>query len=246
MKIWTNEQNFNYCWETVAQSQWRKYPNPHNTAVLGTDVLDRYVSSDGKLHSHRIIISDWGLALWVQKLIGTNRETYGYEYSVVDPKGRVMELTSTNLTFCNFVSMKERMKSSPHPDDPINKTLMTSEMVVTVRNVPLTSYMESIVLNTVSNNANKGRKAMDWVVDKFEHETRSISDYLDKLKLEVLDLKQLVSDNVIKKAQVSIDDLQRKILVSDNMIKTAQFSIDDLQRKITEPVVASVQESSTL
>jgi len=73
MKIWTQEHVFNYSWETVAQSQWRKYPNPHNTAVLGTDVLDRFVSSDGKLHSHRIITSDWGLAPWVQTLIGANR-----------------------------------------------------------------------------------------------------------------------------------------------------------------------------
>ena len=73
MKIWTNEHVFNYSWETVANSQWRKYPNPHNTAVLGTDVLDRFVSSDGKLISKRIITSDWGLAPWVQTLIGANR-----------------------------------------------------------------------------------------------------------------------------------------------------------------------------
>ena len=70
------------------------------------------------------------------------RETHGYEYSVVDPKARTMEMTSINLTFCNFVSMKEKMKYAPHPDDPCNKTLMTSEMIVTVRNVPLTTYME--------------------------------------------------------------------------------------------------------
>lgn len=224
MKFWTNEHSFNHSWETVAQSQWRKYPNPHNTSVLGTDVLDRYVSSDGSLHSHRLITSDFGLALWVQKLIGAEKETYGYEYSVVDPKKRTMELTSTNLTFCNFVSMKERMKYSPHPEDPANKTIMNSEMVVTVRNVPLTTYMEDLILNTVSNNANKGRKAMEWVVDKFEHETRSISDYLDKLKLEVLDLKHLVADNVIKTAQVSIDDLQRKIRL-EPVISVAQEAV---------------------
>ena len=70
MKIWTNNYTLNHSWETVAQSQWRKYPNPEQTAVLGTDVLDRYVCSDGKLHSHRLITSDWGLALWVQKLLG--------------------------------------------------------------------------------------------------------------------------------------------------------------------------------
>ncbi len=122
-----------------------------------------------------------------------------------------MELTSTNLTFCNFVSMRERMKYAPHPDDPANKTLMTMEMVVTVQGVPLTSYMESIILNTVSNNAGKGRAAIEWVVDKFETEKRSLSDSLDKLKLEVVDLKHLVADNVIATAAASIDELSLKV-----------------------------------
>ena len=138
------------------------------------------------------------------------RETYGYEYSVVDPKSKTMEMTSTNLSFCNFVAMKEKMKYSQHPEDP-NKTLMTMEMVVTVRNVPLTTYMEDIVLSTVSKNSGKGRIAMEYVVDKVTHETRSISDYLDKLKLDVIDLKHLVSESVIKTAQISIDELQKKI-----------------------------------
>lgn len=211
MKIWTNEHIFNHSWETVAQNQWRKYPNPHNTAVLGTDVLERHVCPAGKLHSHRIITSDWGLSPWVQSLIGANRETHGYEYSVVDPKARTMEMTSINPTFCNFVSMKEKMKYAPHPDDPCNKTLMTSEMIVTVRNVPLTTYVESLILNTVTNNADKGRKAMDWVVDKFEKESRSLTEYLDKLNLDVVDLKHLVADNVIKTAQISIEELQQKV-----------------------------------
>ena len=91
---------------------------------------------------------------------------------------------------------------------------MTSEMVVTVRNVPLTTYMESIILSTVSNNANKGRNAMEWVVNKFENETKSLTEYLDKLKLEVLDLKNLASDSVIAHAQLSIDDLQKKLTVA--------------------------------
>ena len=130
--------------------------------------------------------------------------------------------------------MKERMKYSPHPEDP-EKTTMNSEMVVTVRNVPLTSYMESIILSTVSNNGHKGRKAMEWVVDKFEHETRPISDYLEKLKLEVLDLKHLVD----------IESNNLKHLVSDNMIKTAQLSIEDLQRKVSQPVMNVALEAAT-
>ena len=58
MKIWTTEHIFNHNWDTVVQSQFRKYPNPHNTSVLGTDVYDRRVDpATGILHSHRIITS---------------------------------------------------------------------------------------------------------------------------------------------------------------------------------------------
>merc|ERR1711872_1121235 len=40
MKIWTSEHIFNHSWESVTGGQWQKYPNPHNQAVVGTDVLE--------------------------------------------------------------------------------------------------------------------------------------------------------------------------------------------------------------
>lgn len=212
MKIWTSEHVFNHNWETVTKSQWQKYPNPHNTAVVGTDVLDRSVDAKGVMHSRRIISSDWGLAPWVQSLIGSNRVCYAHEYSKVDPKNQLMEMDSINLTFCSFVSMHERMSYRPHPEDPSHKTLMKQETVVTVQGVPLTSYMESIILNTVSNNAGKGRIAMDWVVDKLKNETRCLSESIDKLKLEVADLTHSVEDKVVNLAKKSLDDLQRDIV----------------------------------
>ena len=58
MKIWTSEHIFDHTWDTVVKSQFRKYPNPHNNSVLGTDVYDRRVDPEtGILHSHRIITS---------------------------------------------------------------------------------------------------------------------------------------------------------------------------------------------
>ena len=159
-----------------------------------------------------------------------------------------MELTSTNLSFCNVVSMKEKMKYSQHPEDP-NKTIMTAEMVVTVRNVPLTTYMEDIVLTTVSKNSGKGLRCMEYVVEKLKNETRPISDYLDKLKLEVIDLKHLVSENVIKTAQVSIEELQKKI--KTNIIEPEFKSITAVASEIvnSEPVLnvrAEIEASKSI
>nr|CAH7739923.1 unnamed protein product [Callosobruchus chinensis] len=65
MKIWTSEHIFNHPWETVATAAWRKYPNPHNTAVIGTDVIERKVV-DGELHTHRLVSSIWYFPRWAQ------------------------------------------------------------------------------------------------------------------------------------------------------------------------------------
>jgi len=241
MKIWTSEHVFNYNWETVVQSQFRKYPNPHNTAVLGTDVYDRRVDPQtGVLHSHRIITSDWGLAPWVQRLIGTNRETYAHEYSTVDPKSRNMEMKSINLTFCSFVNMKEQMSYYPHPEDQ-SKTLMRQETIVTVQGVPLTSFMESLIVNTVSSNANKGRSAMDWVVEKVGQESKNISSILDKITDNVQELRNTVAENVISTAKSSIDDLRKSL----PDLKDVSKDISSIQVHIPR-VILSAEETIPL
>lgn len=56
---------FSHPWETVATAAWRKYPNPHNPAVIGTDVVERKVV-DGVLHTHRLVSSKWGFPRWAQ------------------------------------------------------------------------------------------------------------------------------------------------------------------------------------
>lgn len=56
-------------WETVAQAAWRKYPNPMNPAVIGTDVVERSVR-DGVLHTHRLVSSKWFFPRWAQAVGG--------------------------------------------------------------------------------------------------------------------------------------------------------------------------------
>lgn len=50
----------------MAQAAWRKYPNPMNTAVIGTDVVDRRVDDNGVLHTHRVVSSQWYFPKWAQ------------------------------------------------------------------------------------------------------------------------------------------------------------------------------------
>lgn len=229
MKIWTSEHVFNHNWETVVQGQWQKYPNPHNQAVVGTDVVERKVTEEGVLHSHRIISSDWGLAEWVQQLIGANKVCYASENSIVDPRRRLMEMHSRNLTFSNFVSMEEHMTYCVDSRDP-EKTLLKQETVVTVQGVPLTSYMEGIIVNTVSKNSNKGRAAIEWVVDKLGEECRSInlSASLDKLKTEIVGLKHSVAESLITPAKKSIEELQGELAKIDLKGELAKIDLPNI------------------
>ncbi|XP_023335079.1 PRELI domain containing protein 3A [Eurytemora carolleeae] len=235
MRIWTSEHIFSHSWETVTEGQWQKYPNPHNQAVIGTDVVERKVEN-GILHTNRIISSDWGLADWAQRILGANKVCYAHEYSMVNPSERVMEMHSRNLSFSNIVNMQEKMTYRPHPEDA-GRTVMKQETVVTVQGVPLTSYMENIIVNTVSSNSNKGKAAIEWIVEKLGQECRSLSlsSSLEKLKLEMVDLKHTVADSLVHTARQHIDDLQARV----------QLDLQKLGSSIAQPVMLKAEDISS-
>jgi len=172
MKIKTQEHTLNHPWETVAQAAWRKYPNPQNGNVTGLDVLDRKIDSNGILHSHRLMRTEWGLPQWATNFMGLNfkQPIYVSEHSEVDPKQKTMTLKSKNWTFCNYVSYDEKLTYSSDPKDP-NKTNLTHETAISVSNVPLTGYMESLFLNNSTSNSSKGLEAMEWVINNIKNET---------------------------------------------------------------------------
>ncbi|KAH0511024.1 PRELI domain containing protein 3B, partial [Microtus ochrogaster] len=133
-------------WEMVTTAAMQKYPNPMNPSVVGVDVLDRHVDPSGKLHSQRLLSTEWGLPSIVKSLIGAARtKTYVQEHSVVDPVKKTMELRSTN------------------------------EAIITVKGVSLSSYLEGLMASTISSNANKGREAMEWVIHKLNAEIEELT-----------------------------------------------------------------------
>ena len=58
------------------------------------------------------------------------------------------------LNCTNFISVDERLRYEPHPDQP-HRTLLTQTTEVSMHGVPLVDYLESLVINTFSANANK-------------------------------------------------------------------------------------------
>ncbi|KAL1513371.1 hypothetical protein ABEB36_002790 [Hypothenemus hampei] len=214
MKIWTFEHTFNHPWETVATAAWRKYPNPHNPAVIGTDVVERKVVN-GVLHTQRLVSSIWYFPKWAQAIIGSAKVCYAAEHSEVNLSTRQMILKTINLTFCRHIAVNETLKYVPHPADP-NKTLLKQEAVVTVQGVPLTNYMEDILTNKISTNASKGRQAMEWVINKINEEVQDITRSTD----EIFTQTKKSLDDLTSSAKKSMDDISQK----------AKKSFDDIQQ----------------
>uniref|UniRef100_A0A3Q0SZV1 PRELI domain containing 3B n=1 Tax=Amphilophus citrinellus TaxID=61819 RepID=A0A3Q0SZV1_AMPCI len=170
MKIWTSEHIFNHPWETVTNAAMQKYPNPMNPSVFGVDVLNRGVDTEGRLHSTRLLSTEWGLPSLAKSMFGVTRTcTYVQEHSVVDPKEKIFELQSTNISFTNLVSVDEKLTYKPHPQDP-EKTVLTQEALISVKGVSLSNHLEGLMAKTISVNASKGREAMEWVIRRLNTE----------------------------------------------------------------------------
>lgn len=202
MKIWTSEHIFNHPWETVVQAAWRKYPNPINTAVVGTDVVERHVTEEGVLHTHRLVSSKWYFPNWAQRIIGTPKVCYASERSTVDPDGRQMTLKTTNVTFGSFLSVDEVLLYQQHPTDP-SKTLLQQQATVSVEGVPLSRYMEEHLTNNISFNASRGRQGLEWVINKINAEVKEIAHSADDLLTQT---KKSI-DGITDSARKSMDEL---------------------------------------
>nr|CAD7603730.1 unnamed protein product [Timema genevievae] len=217
MKIWTSEHIFNHPWETVAQAAWRKYPNPMNTAVIGTDIVDRKVV-DGILHTHRLVSSIWGFPRWAQSIVGSTNICYASERSEVNPQAKYMVMKTRNLTLCRFVAVDETVSYESHPQDP-NKTLLKQEAMVTVQGVPLNSYVEDMLTSKISVNAGKGRQAIEWVISKIDAEVKELANSAVKSTDELLMQTKKSLDEITNSARKSMDDIS----------SAAKKSLDDLQ-----------------
>ena len=164
----------------------------------------------------------------------------------MDPKNRLMEMRSKNMSFCNFVNMEEKMTYTPDPEDS-SRTVMRQETVVTVQGVPLTSYMEGVIVNTVSSNSSKGRAAIEWIVEKLGNECRFnlLLSFSSTLPLSCLPFfiysytchvvsndtfRALSLSSSLEKLMSEYVDLKHQ--VAESIINPARQSIEELQGEL--------------
>ena len=180
--VWfsTDEHIFDHSWEKVVEAALRKYPNPEASNVSGTDIYERSVDKDGKLHSKRLITSVWSNSYthWMSKLTGFDltKTVYAVEYSVLDPKEKTFELTSRNYNFLDYIVVDEKLVYSQHPTNP-SSTLLKQQAHVTIKNLSFTSFLENAMGTTMLSNAKKGRKGMEYVIKQVKEEVEKLTSY---------------------------------------------------------------------
>lgn len=164
MKIWSSEHVFDHPWENVVKAALQKYPNPLNPGVIGVDVVERCVDPNGVLKSHRLMATKWQVPSYITKLLGGNKICYASEHSQIDLKKQELTLQTRNLTFNNVVHIDEKLTYSILEDT--KKTLLKQETQIIIKNVPLIDYMENLMVTKINSNAQMGRKAIEFIINK--------------------------------------------------------------------------------
>ena len=141
-------------WATVISAALNKYPNPVSPSVIGCDVVERTITPLGVIHSHRLLLANWGIAPALNKIFKMSEHGYASEHSMIDVRRRVMTARTRNLNLNSFLSVEERLEYTQHPTDS-SKTILKQEATITVANVPLTSYVETLIAKSIGTNANK-------------------------------------------------------------------------------------------
>ena len=118
MKIFTASHIFRYPWTQVSAANWRKYPNENCPHVIAIDVIDQHVDPEtGILRLERLITCKQNVPSFIRRLCGAASVTYAREISEIDPKNKVLKMTSWNLSLKHLVSVAETVVYSEDPED---------------------------------------------------------------------------------------------------------------------------------
>lgn len=114
MKIYTQTSDYNYTFPAVTLAYFLRYPNPYAKHVLSTDVIDRYLDSNGRLVSLRLHNKKSKVPAGILKFLpkgiagpGGSSQSYVLEKSIVDIKEGWMETESRNMEWTGILSVVE-------------------------------------------------------------------------------------------------------------------------------------------
>jgi hypothetical protein len=171
MKIFQQSTEFDYSWEEVSTSNWRKYGpwNEKTPHVIAVDTLSRTVDPDtGILRTERLISCKQSAPKWVNTLLGGADTSLVYETSYVDPVAKKVTLCSMNMTMSDLINVRETCVYQPSTSSPENKTLMQQRAEITafcggwqkIRN-----SIEQFTVDRFQQNAQKGKEGFEMVLE---------------------------------------------------------------------------------
>jgi hypothetical protein len=117
VKFYENSFSYRYPFSAVSLAYFLRYPNPHATHVLSTDVIDRHFDPSSqrltttRLHLKKSKIPPAILRLLPKGIVGASSDggqSYILEKSVVDVKEGWMETEARNLEWTGILSVVEK------------------------------------------------------------------------------------------------------------------------------------------
>ncbi|KAF2441732.1 MSF1-domain-containing protein [Karstenula rhodostoma CBS 690.94] len=171
MKIFQQSTEFDYSWEEVSISNWRKY-GPWNESckhVIAVDTLSRTVDpSTGILRTERLITCKQTAPKWVLSLLGGQDTSLVYETSYVDASQRSVTLCSMNLTWSDLLNVRETCIYSPSSSNPAGKTKFQQRAEITALCggwAKIRNKLEEVTVERFQQNAAKGREGFETVLE---------------------------------------------------------------------------------
>lgn len=167
MKVFRKNHVFEYHWSSVTQALWQKYPNPFSTHVIASDILDRRVDSDGRLHTVRLIHKTSIIPSWGRHLMHIP-EAFIVEVSVVDPIAKTMDVSTKNITMNSLMTVEEVQHYTPSPDNPSWTLAKTEAIFSSNMSWGIRSTIESFGHSKFRDHFSKSRNAFLYVLERIK------------------------------------------------------------------------------
>jgi len=175
MKFFQADFEYFHPWDNVTTAIWKKYPNEKTNHVLSVDTLTETVDPEtGILTVERLLTCRQSVPYLFKQIVKGSDVSYVHEISVIDPKNKIFDANSINLSFSNYLCIEESVNYKVDPLSP-SKTLFHQQAQISAPGLvsQLAGYLEDASISRFKNNSAVGREALSSVLERlFESKDR--------------------------------------------------------------------------
>jgi hypothetical protein len=186
VKLFNRTSIFDYSWDKVASAHWLKYcpDQDHTPHILHVDYLDRFVDSNGHLHTSRLLTCKQNIPEWLLKITNIlgidsfNSTLLVKEDSIVDPSNKSLIMKSTPLVLPEFAEFQEVCVYTKSPNSN-NSTTLTQHVKISLCQRDnedgfgfwkrMVQKVEEWCINRFEQNAERGRVALEEALLKLSN-----------------------------------------------------------------------------